>query len=282
MTVMATQAIEFLENAIQREKQLFIGITDRPPSNTVELKWIDLMQGCDPEILSWFGIFFFKLNRREALENIGDIVFHGHGVRRKVIIKLSSPMARDVISGSHVHMENLVGIDFGFWPLKSPDPKIAATNVKKRAMKPFSALKGRQKRHRLAAYRSPINELLSSNNDVDQSEILLHYSNEKAKKRNSNSPLTSMKIIDDLLVTFRYALKNSNQNKAISVLSTIRSSGLYTLQELNKEYFSRDDFKVTSYLWTKANKWFKKYGSSGDIGDEILYEESHKTFDPAR
>ena len=153
MTVMATRAIEFLESAIQREKQQFIGITDRPASNTVEVKWIDLMRDCDQEILRWFSVFFFNSNRRDQLEITSDIVFHGHGIRRKMVIKLSSPMARDITSGSHVHMENLVGINFGFWPPKpKDDPENTRTILEKRAMKSVSTLKNRQKRHQLAQY----------------------------------------------------------------------------------------------------------------------------------
>ena len=44
------------------------------------------------------------------------------------MIKLSSPLASDVTSGSHVFMDNLSGTDFGFWPhepilaARLPDP----------------------------------------------------------------------------------------------------------------------------------------------------------------
>ena len=39
---MAAKALEFLESAIQREKQHYIGVIDRPSSNTIEVKWTDL------------------------------------------------------------------------------------------------------------------------------------------------------------------------------------------------------------------------------------------------
>ena len=77
-----------------------------------------------------------------------------------------------------------LGIDFGFWPLKpilatgTPTNNFALRmNVKKRDLEPFSNLKKRQKRHRLAEYRQPINEVMSQNNlsDVDQADMLLHY-----------------------------------------------------------------------------------------------------------
>ena len=146
------------------------------------------MRDCDDDILKWFSIFLFGRNRRFQLEQSSDITFYANGVKRKLIIKLSAPMASDTTSGSHVSMDNLLGIDFGFWPLK-PIPATGTPintfalqkNVKKRDLKPFSNLKKRQKRHRLAEYRQPINEVMSQNNlsDVDQADMLLHYSNEK-------------------------------------------------------------------------------------------------------
>ena len=38
MTLMAAKALELLESAIQREKQHYIGVIDRPSSNTIEVK----------------------------------------------------------------------------------------------------------------------------------------------------------------------------------------------------------------------------------------------------
>ena len=52
------------------------------------------------------------------LEQSSDLTFYSNGVKRKVVINLSSPMASVTTSGSHVSMDNLLGIDFGFWPLK--------------------------------------------------------------------------------------------------------------------------------------------------------------------
>ena len=185
---MAAKALEFLESAIQREKQHYIGVIDRPSSHTIEVKWTDLMRDCDNDILEWFSIFLIGNNRRFQLEQSSDITFYAKSVKRKLIIKLSSPMASVTTSGSHVSMDNLLGIDFGFWPLKpilatgTPINNFALRmNVKKRDLKPFSNLKKRQKRHRLAEYRQPINEVMSQNNlsDVNQADMLLHYSNEE-------------------------------------------------------------------------------------------------------
>ena len=111
---MAAKALEFLESAIQREKQHYIGVIDRPSSNTIEVKWTDLMRDCDDDILKWFSIFLFGKNRRFLLEQSSDITFYASSVKRKLIIKLSAPMASVTTSGSHVSMDNLLGIDFGF------------------------------------------------------------------------------------------------------------------------------------------------------------------------
>ena len=115
---MAAKALEFLESAIQREKQHYIGVIDRPSSHTIEVKWTDLMRDCDNDILEWFSIFLIGNNRRFQLEQSSDITFYAKSVKRKLIIKLSSPMASVTTSGSHVSMDNLLGIDFEFWPLK--------------------------------------------------------------------------------------------------------------------------------------------------------------------
>ena len=64
-------------------------------------------------------------------------------------IELSSPMASDTSSGSHVSIDSFLGIDFGFWlPLKH----ILATDtpVRKRDKKPSYDLKEHKKRQRLA------------------------------------------------------------------------------------------------------------------------------------
>ena len=242
---MAAKALEFLESAIQREKQHYIGVIDRPSSNTIEVKWTDLMRDCDDDILEWFSIFLIGKNRIFQLEQSSDITFYANSVKRKLIIKLSSRLASVTTCGSHVSMDNLLGIDFGFWPLKpilatgTPINNFALRkNVKKRDLKPFSDLKKRQKRHRLAEYRQPINEVMSQNNlsDVDQADMLLHYSNEKKNRSTCITPPVNTKMIEDLLVTFRSAIINKNQKKAISILSTIRSSESYTLETINESY----------------------------------------------
>ena len=150
MTLMAAKALEFLESAIQKEKQHYIGVINRSSSNTIEVKWTDLMGDCDDNISKWFSIFLFGRNRRLQLEQSSDITFYSNGVKRKVVINLSSPMASVTTTGSHVSMDNLLGIDFGFWPLKpiletgTPEPindVALRKNGKKRDLKPFSHLK---------------------------------------------------------------------------------------------------------------------------------------------
>ena len=146
------------------------------------------MRYCDNDILDWFRLSFMGKNRRFQFEQSSDITFHVSSVKRKLVIKLSSSMASDVSSGSHVSMDNLLGIDFEFWPPKpvmitnTPEPIVEVvlrTNEKKRALKPFSELKERQKRKRLADHRLRVNEVMSvkKSSDIDQSEMLRHYSN---------------------------------------------------------------------------------------------------------
>ena len=67
-------------------------------------------------------------------------------------------------------------------------------------------------------------------------------------------------MIEDLLVTFRFAIINKNQEKAISILSTIRSSESYTIETINESYCT-DEFKISSHMWRKAGKWYRQYGS---------------------
>ena len=200
---MAAKALEFLESSIQREKQHYIGVIDRPSSNTIGVKWADLMRDCDDDILEWFSIFLIGKNRRFQLEQSSDITFYANGVKRKLVIKLSSPMASVTTSGSHVSMDNLFGSDFGFWPLKpilatgtSINDFALRKNVKKRDLKPFSGLKKRQRRHRLAEYRQTVNEVMSQNNlsIVNQAE-LLHYSKEKKNRSNCITPPVNTKMI---------------------------------------------------------------------------------------
>ena len=107
---------------------------------------------------------------------------------------------------------------------------------------------------------------MSQNNlfDVDQADMLLHYSNEKKNRSTCITSPVNTKMIEDLLVTFRSAIIDKNQKKAISILSTIRSSESYTLQTINESYCT-DEFKISLHLWTKAGKRSRQYGSCGDI-----------------
>ena len=84
------------------------------------------MRYCDNDILDWFRLFFMGKDKRFQFEQSSDITFHASSVKRKLVIKLSSPMASDVSSGSHVSMDNLLGIDFGFW---LPKPVLITNTV---------------------------------------------------------------------------------------------------------------------------------------------------------
>ena len=60
------------------------------------------MRDFEDDILEWFGIFLIGKNRRFQLEQSSDITFYANSVKRKLIIKLSSPMASVTTSGSNV------------------------------------------------------------------------------------------------------------------------------------------------------------------------------------
>ena len=64
MTLMAAKALELLESAIQRENQHYIGVIDRPSSNTIEVKWTSLMGDCDDDMSKWFSVFLIGKSRR--------------------------------------------------------------------------------------------------------------------------------------------------------------------------------------------------------------------------
>ena len=72
---------------------------------------------------------------------------------------------------------------------------------------------------------------MSQNNlfDVDQADMLLHYSNEKKNRSTCITSPVNTKMIEDLLVTFRSAIIDKNQKKAISIylLSDLRNRTLY-------------------------------------------------------
>ena len=172
------------------------------------------MQDDNDEILEWFHLFFLLwfhlLNRRDEVGQWSNITYHGSGIKRKLLIKLFRPLASNITGGSHVSMDNSLGIDFGFWP---PNPILATRpsvtlepiddilrkNVKKRSLVPFSDLKKLQKRQRLEEYRLPLNKVMSLNNllDLNQSDIL-HYSNKKKQRKIISTSNMNLKTVDDL------------------------------------------------------------------------------------
>ena len=84
---MAAKALELLESAIQREKQHYGGVIGRPSSNTMGVKWTDLMRDCDNDILEWFSILLIGKSRRFLLQRSSDITFYANGVKRKLVVK---------------------------------------------------------------------------------------------------------------------------------------------------------------------------------------------------
>ena len=152
------------------------------------------MRDCDDDILEWFGIFLIGKNRRFQLEQSSDITFYANSVKRKLIIKLSSPLASVTPCGSHVSMDNLLGIDFGFWPLKpilatgTPINNFALRkNVKKRDLKPFSGLKKYLLNQQILAKRVISTEEIraddEAHNNIISERLLPSYFNPASNKK---------------------------------------------------------------------------------------------------
>ena len=112
------------------------------------------------------------------------------------------------------------------------------------------------KRKRLADYRLRINEVMSVKklSDIDQSEMLRHYSDEKMHRRSKSTPSNESRLIDSPLLSICSALRNDDEKKAISVLSIIRSSDSYMLQKINEMYIT-DENKIILHLWTKPGEF---------------------------
>ena len=83
--IMAAKAVAFLEFAIQREKERYLGVIDRPKSNQIEVLWSRLMFDSEDSILEWFSLFLSKKSRTVHLEQSSNIVFYGKGIKRTII-----------------------------------------------------------------------------------------------------------------------------------------------------------------------------------------------------
>ena len=118
MTDMAAIAMGHLDGVIQKEKQLYIQVRDRPKNNRIDVKWCEVMIGAKDGVCDWFTILFRQCDRLAQFERACEINFHGRGHYRKLTITLSAPTARSTKSGSHAKLEDLTGINLNFWPPK--------------------------------------------------------------------------------------------------------------------------------------------------------------------
>ena len=83
--IMAAKAVAFLKFAIQREKEQYLGVIDRPKSNQIEVLWSRLMFDSEDSILEWFSLFLSKKSRTVHLEQSSNIVLYGKGIKRTII-----------------------------------------------------------------------------------------------------------------------------------------------------------------------------------------------------
>ena len=118
MTDMAAIAMGHLDGVIQKEKQLYIQVRDRPKNNRIDVKWCEVMIGAKDGVCDWFTILFRQCDRLAQFERACEIIFHGKGHYRKLTMTLSAPTARCTKSGSHAKLEDLTGINLKFWPPK--------------------------------------------------------------------------------------------------------------------------------------------------------------------
>ena len=118
MAVMAAIAMGHLDGVIQRDKQAYINVDDRPKNNRIDLKWSMVLIDADDGVKEWFTLLFRQGNRLAQLERSCDINFNASGPQRKITITLSAPTARCTKSGSHAKLEDLTGINLNFWPPK--------------------------------------------------------------------------------------------------------------------------------------------------------------------
>ena len=118
MADMAAIAMGHLDGVIQREKQAYINVADRPKNNRIDLKWSEVLIDAEDGVAAWFTLLFRQCDRLTQFERACEIIFHGKGHYRKLTITLSTPTARSTKSGSHAKLDDLTGINLNFWPSK--------------------------------------------------------------------------------------------------------------------------------------------------------------------
>ena len=68
MNRMAAKAVTFLKSAIQREKERYLEVIDRPKSNQIEVLWRKLMFDSEDGIIEWSSLFFSDQSRTVHLK----------------------------------------------------------------------------------------------------------------------------------------------------------------------------------------------------------------------
>ena len=68
MNRMAAKAVTFLKSAIQREKERYLEVIDRPKSNQIEVLWRKLMFDSEDGIIEWSSLFLSNQSRTVHLK----------------------------------------------------------------------------------------------------------------------------------------------------------------------------------------------------------------------
>ena len=89
MADMAAIAMGHLDSVIQREKQLYIHVHDRPKNNRIDVKKSEVFIDAKVGVADWLAILFRQCNRLAQFERACDTNFNGNGSFRKLTIVLS-------------------------------------------------------------------------------------------------------------------------------------------------------------------------------------------------
>ena len=86
-------AVNYFNDYIQNVMKEYVGCrVDRPRSNKIEVKMIDLLTNASDDIKSWWSIFLISGQRSSIIESY-NIQFVGDGKNRKVAFELATEKA---------------------------------------------------------------------------------------------------------------------------------------------------------------------------------------------
>ena len=112
MADMAAIAMAHLDGVIQREKQLYIQVHDRPKNNRIDLMWRVVFIHAKDGVADWYTILFRQCNRLAQFERACDINFNGNGSYRKLTI-VFSVQCHQMFRWSH-QLSDVINLRFDF------------------------------------------------------------------------------------------------------------------------------------------------------------------------